>query len=265
MFNNADEFSNGEVSFYNSIKKYCNTIFDVGARLKPSWFPSSKKMNNKNNIIKLSTDISKFVVGNEGNVSEKIKDNFLIKASGTSLHTTSKKTLILCDLSTGKQLNNFKHKPSIEIGFHMLLLKHKHINFVAHSHPINTLKILCSDHIFEFSEQRLFPDQIVFNGHKSCVIEYENPGIDLMTKINFGITKFLNNYNYFPKLILLQNHGIICCGKTTDECMVASSICEKSAEIFIGSKTLGKCNFMSDSEIFKIKNDKNEIYRMELL
>ena len=68
-----------------------------------------------------------------------------------------------------------------------------------------------------------------------------------------------------PKVILLKNHGIITCGKTIDECIISTDICEKSADIFIGSVSLGKINFLSNKELEDLVNDKNEKYRQNLL
>lgn len=100
-------------------------------------------------LIQLGQSISKFVVGAEGNISQKINDVFYIKASGTRCSNINKYDIIKCNLD-GIQLNNFNKKPSMEIGFHSWLLSLTDINFVCHTHPTNTLKILCTDYINEF-------------------------------------------------------------------------------------------------------------------
>lgn len=213
----------------------------------------------------LSHAVSKFTIGTEGNVSKKINDTFLIKSSGTSLGTLTQDEIILCD-KDGTQLNNFNHKPSIETGFHSWALKFPSINFVAHTHPTNTLKILCSQFIYEFANCRLFPDQVVFNWKRSCIVPYAHPGYELMNAIKLSVDEFLSNEtNIFPKLILLQNHGIICVGTSYKECVIASEICEKSAEIFMGAIRTKRINYLSKSDIDKILDDKNEIYRARLL
>jgi L-fuculose-phosphate aldolase len=214
-------------------------------------------------ILKLSHSISKFTIGFEGNVSKKVNDTFLIKASGTSLSTLSEQQLILCSLANCEQLSNFEKKPSLEVSFHSELLKEKNVNFVAHTHPINTLKILCSEHLKEFAENRLFPDQVVFNKEKSCIVEYANPGIELTKKILISIKNFKNANGYLPNLLLLKNHGIITIASNYEECIISTEICEKSAEIFIGAKQLNSIKYLSSDDINKLKNDKNEKYRIE--
>lgn len=212
-------------------------------------------------IIILSKKLSKFVVCAEGNISQRIDDNFIIKSSGAYLDNLKDEELVTCSLD-GKQLDNFDKKPSMEYMFHSWLYKFDQINFVAHTHPNNTLKILCTNKIWQFSEKRLFPEQVVFNGKKSCVVPYANPGKELLNSIQENVENFIKIENQIPKLILLQNHGIIAIGTTAKECITITEICEKSAEIFLGC--LDSPNFLSNENINKILNDENEKYRQNL-
>jgi L-fuculose-phosphate aldolase len=214
-------------------------------------------------LISLSKQVSKYCIGMEGNVSSKTKNGILIKASGSRLSNLSNDDLVEFDLN-GNQLSNFSKKGSMELSFHRFLMGFEDINYISHTHPINTLKILCSDICESFASNRIFPDQVVFNGQKSCLVQYAKPGNDLTKVISKSVNSFIENEGYFPKLILLKNHGIITCGKTIDECVISTEICEKSAEIFIGSINLG-IKFLSKSEIFDLSIDKNEKYRQNLL
>jgi L-fuculose-phosphate aldolase len=221
-------------------------------------------MTDIKDIITLGKSLAQFVVGTEGNISKKSKNAFLIKASGTELKHLTPKDIVKCTFLS-KQINNFNKKPSMETAFHAWLLKFSNINFIAHTHPIDTLSILCTNNIHEFANHRLFPDQVVFNGRKSCVIPYSMPGKELLHHIIEAVTDFMNIEKYFPKLILLQNHGIICCGSSYKECLIATEICEKAASIFLKAKTLGSINYLNNEEIFKILKDENEIYRKKII
>jgi|688.fasta_scaffold137972_3 ribulose-5-phosphate 4-epimerase/fuculose-1-phosphate aldolase len=216
-------------------------------------------------LIKLSKTVSKFCVGMEGNVSMKVNDDrFFIKASGTKMADPTPNDYVEYDFE-GEQKNNFEKRGSMELGFHKFLLSQKDINFVAHTHPVNTLKILCSDFVDLFAEKRLFPDQVVFNGVSSCVIPYVKPGDDLTESVIEGFNNFLDIHKSLPKLILLKNHGIITFGKTIDECIIKTEICEKSAEILIGSLSIGEPKFLSELETNDLIHDKKEEYRYNLI
>ena len=221
-------------------------------------------MTNNDDLKYLSNSVSKFVVGAEGNVSKKINNYLYIKSSGSLLKNLDDSDIVCYDF-LGNQKDNFTKKGSMELDFHMFLLKQTDINYVCHTHPVNTLKILCSKFAEEFSDKRLFPDQVVFNGEKSCLIPYETPGEDLFKAIEEEVSKFEKKYEFFPKLILLKNHGIIACGKSVNECITITEICEKSAEVFLGCVNLNSINYLTDNEVEKLTKDKNEKYRKSLI
>jgi len=217
--------------------------------------------DNRKKLINLSKQISKYCVGMEGNVSGKDGNFLYIKASGSYLYNIGLNDLVKYDFNSN-QLNNFKKKGSMELGFHTFLLGHENINFISHTHPSKTLSILSSDKCMEFANQRIFPDQVIFNGEKSCIVPYAKPGDELTHIIKKYVTEFIKENDIFPKLILLQNHGIIACGSTIEECVIISDICEKSAEIFLSSP---KINFLRKQDINSLLNDEKEKYRKSLL
>jgi len=218
-----------------------------------------------NNLISLSKAISKYCVGMEGNISGKIDGNsFLIKASGQNLSNLKEDGLVEFSMD-GIQLNNPDKKGSMELTFHTFLLGFEDINYISHTHPTNTLKILCTNYANDFANKRLFPDQVVFNGVKACLVPYAKPGEKLTELIKQHINWFIEEEKYFPKLILLKNHGIIACGNSINECIIATDICEKAAKIFIGGIGLGDIHFLSDKEINDLIIDDNEKYRKNLL
>ena len=207
-------------------------------------------------LVSLSHQISRHVVGAEGNTSAREGDYFYIKASGFSLDSLQESDVIKCDLD-GNQLNNFHLKPSLETSFHSLIYKISNCRFIAHTHPLETMKIVCSKRVDNFSKERLFPDQVVYNGLESCVIEYSHPGIELRDSMAVSLSEYIKRHNNFPDLILLKNHGIICAADTIKKCVFSTDICEKSAAIFTSSEL----NFLTFAEKQKIIKDKNEKYR----
>ena len=212
-------------------------------------------------IQNLALNLSSYVVAAEGNISARDSNGFLIKSSGTKLSDVTKSNCAICDFN-GNVLNNLV--PSMEYTFHAWIYKNfPNINFIAHTHPTHTLKILCSDLTEEFSDIRLFPDQIVYNSSKSCVVDYFMPGRPLKDGIKKAVKDFVSEKNFFPNLILLKNHGIICAGETATQCEYATHICEKSAEIFFATVNI-KRNYLNRMNIEEIINDKNEKYRKTL-
>lgn len=219
------------------------------------------------NIIELAHEVSPFTICGEGNVSVRVDDtSFLIKASGTSLHTLSREDLTLCD-TDGKQLNPKHKKSSIETCFHSWIMKNfPEINYISHTHPPHTTKILCSEPsvLYDFAENRWFPDQIVRNGVKSCVVPYAPPGEAILRLVEKHVSEFVDKEGYFPKLILLQNHGIISASASNKDCAASTLMCEKSADIFIGAKLLGSVKFLTKQEVSDVNTCPNENYRRNM-
>ena len=221
-------------------------------------------------LVNLGEQLSNFVVGTEGNVSRRTSSGFIIKASGHSLKDMHlKESVVACDLS-GSPLEGQEAKPSMETSFHSWIYSNSNCKYIAHTHPTNTLKILCTDFLVnEFSIRRLFPDQVVFNGQESCVVLYATPGEDLTEEIKESVSLYKKRHNTFPKLLLLKNHGIICCADTAKEAIIMTEICEKAAEVFLGAKALrapSPClDYLSDLEVESLINNDHEKYRKELV
>ena len=71
---------------------------------------------------------------------------------------------------------------------------------------------------------RLFPDQVVRNGAKSCVIPYATPGGKLLDAIEKSVNTFIQKV-LLSRLILLQNHGIIV-ASTSIKIYASTMMCE---------------------------------------
>jgi ribulose-5-phosphate 4-epimerase/fuculose-1-phosphate aldolase len=138
------------------------------------------------------------------------------------------------------------------------------INFIAHTHPPYTTQILCSTSPYSFANHRWFPDQIVRNGTKSCLVPYAPPGEAILKLVERSVSEFVDEEGYFPKLILLQNHGIITASASKKNCAASTLMCEKSAEIFIGAKLLGGVKFLTKQEVADVDTCPNENYRRNM-
>jgi len=210
-------------------------------------------------FIKFAKNLSSFVVGPEGNISWRWKDDsFVIKASGSNMSKMSKDSIVTCDMD-GNKTSSSSARPSMEVGFHSWLYKNTGCKVIAHTHPTNVMKVLCGGLTEEFAKQRLFPDQVVFNGRGACVVPYATPGQELVEEIA-SATKDLETV---PNLFLLENHGVICCGKDFQEALVMTQVCDKAAEIFLGAKS-HQPKYLTEQQINSILTHDSEVYRKNL-
>ena len=222
----------------------------------------------------------------EGNVSAAVSETeFLVKASGSSLATMTEKDLTLCrrapiaslldretisdeDVQTelmNARLSSEDRKPSVEAAFHAWLLTLEHVAFVGHCHPTTVNQVMCSPRARDFAERRIFPDEVVCCGAASVFVPYTDPGVTLAREIRDRTTHFIKQQGFTPRLILLQNHGIISVGSTVEGVLSAILMADKAARIFVGAAALGGPNFMAQKDVDRITNRADEHYRQKQL
>jgi rhamnose utilization protein RhaD (predicted bifunctional aldolase and dehydrogenase) len=234
----------------------------------------------------LGREDRKLAILGEGNVSAKISHTeFAVKASGSSLATLTRKDLTICKSDSILRLLNEKSasdaeietallearvtsaakRPSTETVFHAWLLGLENISYVGHCHPTAANQVLCSPRARDFAERRIFPDEVVCCGPASVFVPYTDPGLPLAREVRDRTIFFTKQHGSIPRLILLQNHGIIALGTTPQAVLACISIATKAAEIFVGAAALGGPNFISSKDVDRIASRPDEIYRQRAL
>jgi rhamnose utilization protein RhaD (predicted bifunctional aldolase and dehydrogenase) len=241
-------------------------------------------------LLSLSHEIGReergLVLLGEGNTSARYsKDTYLVKASGCRLDTLEADEVVECRLATilpmldredlsDKQIEELllasrvdkkAKKPSVEAVFHAWLLSLPGVNFVGHSHGMAVNQILCSPRAREFAERRMFPDEIVCCGVASVFIPMTDPGVKLAQAIRRKTESYIAKRQCQPRVILMQNHGLIALGGTWQSVFAATLMAEKAARIFMGAAQLGGPVFLSDELSARIAGRPDEAYRQRAL
>ena len=222
----------------------------------------------------------------EGNTSAKLSaTNFLVKASGSNLGTLDKSGVVECSADILLPLlhrNNLADaeiesallrsrvdakakKPSVEALFHAYLLSLPGVGFVGHTHAPDVNSILCSPRAKEFAVKRIFPDEIVCCDVASVFVPYTDPGLKLAQAIRGQTEKFLKDFGRPPRVILLENHGIITLGRSTEAVLSAMLMAEKTAGIWLGAAALGGPKFMTPENVARISGRPDEALRRKIL
>jgi len=247
-------------------------------------------MSTLEDLLNLSHEIGREDRGlallGEGNTSARqSEDVYLVKASGTCLGTLREEDVVACKMSlilsmldedglTDEQVDDAllagrvdanAKKPSVEAVFHAWALSLPSVKFVGHSHPIMVNQILCSPRARDFAEHRMFADEIVCDGVASVFVPLTDPGLKLAQAIRRETGAFVRKHQRVPRVILLQNHGIITLGGTWQSVLAAMLMAEKAARIFIGAAQLGGPLFMSDETVARIATRPDELYRQRVL
>ncbi|MBK8025906.1 MAG: class II aldolase/adducin family protein [Chloroflexi bacterium] len=155
-------------------------------------------------------------------------------------------------------------RPSVEVTFHAMLLHGCDVNYIGHTHPLAVNQLLCSSRAEQFAKNRLFPDDAVLCGPESVFVPYVDPGLPLARAIREQVKGYMEQYGEAPKVILLQNHGLIALGQTPTEILNVTAMCVKAAGIFAGACAVGEPVFMSHEDVMHIYRRPDEMYRRRL-
>ena len=154
-------------------------------------------------------------------------------------------------------------RPSVETVLHALALRLEGVNFVGHTHPTAVNAILCSQKAEEAIAGRLFPDEIVYCGPAPVYVPYTDPGLPLARAVRDAIDEYLDVYREVPKVLLMQNHGLIAFGKTASEVENITAMYVKTARVIIGAYALGGPHFMTAEAVARIHTRPDELYRRQ--
>jgi len=233
----------------------------------------------------------------EGNVSMRViprvfeggsspADTFFVKASGSSLATLGVEGLTECRsdeliaaldseamsdaeveaaLFASRVAGETARKPSVEAMFHAWLLTLPGVNFVGHTHPVAVNAILCSARARDFATRRLFPDEIVCCGPASVLVPYVDPGLKLAQAIRRTVLAFVEKHGTAPRVILLENHGLIALGATAPAVLATTLMATKAAEIFLAAAALGGPRFLKPAQVARVAGRPDEHYREKVL
>ena len=182
---------------------------------------------------------SDYVQGGGGNTSCKVDETLMvIKASGYRIEQIERdQAYAVLDYSALRRFYNQTHpeslsdveqegsaqartatqavngiaslRPSVEAGFHSLLDR-----FVLHTHPVYANLVACSAEGPEVAAAALADFDA---GH--VFVPYINPGAQLTFAIQDSIRQKTAKDSRPPRIMFLQNHGLVITGDEADDCL----------------------------------------------
>ena len=224
-----------------------------------------------------------YAILGEGNTSVRADgDTFWVKASGAELRTIDANGFVrvhfdrvlalletddLSDDDVKASLEAAKvdptaaAHPSVETVLHALALQADGVNFVGHTHPTAVNAVLCSQKAEEAVAGRLFPDEIVYCGPAPVYVPYTDPGLPLARAVRQALADYQAEYGQSPKVVLMQNHGLIALGGTAAEVEHITAMYVKTARVLLGTYALGGPHFLSPAAVARIHTRPDEQYR----
>ena len=222
----------------------------------------------------------------EGNASARVDGGtFVVKASGSTLQHLGEGDIVECrpdgllalvdrdhvsddevlEALMASRVDSAANKPSVEVLFHAWLLTLPDVTFVAHTHATAVTGILCSPRAREFADKRIYPDEVVCCDVASVFVPYADPGTCLARAIRTETQGFVRQRGRTPRVILLENHGIITLGRSVDATLAAMLMAEKAATVWTTAAALGGPVFMTPEHVARIATRPDEAHRRRVL
>ena len=230
----------------------------------------------------LGQETRQFAVLGEGNTSVDCGDGtFFVKASGSSLERLDAAGVCrvrfkpILELLARDEIDeqgiedelvaalaDADHKkPSVETFLHALCLTEGGAAWVGHTHTVSVNQILCSERGAEPFRRHIFPDAVVVCGLHPAVVSYVDPGFALAKAVGLELSRFKAEHDHPPKLLLLENHGLVALGGSAKEVLNIHLMADKWAKTLQGTYALGGPTFLPDSEAARIDERLDEHYR----
>lgn len=238
-------------------------------------------------LVEMSNELGRperdLVILGEGNTSALCDDgSFYVKASGTELRTIDADGFVrvwlapVCGVADQPEMTDDalkaaleaakvdatnKRRPSVETVLHALALSEAGAKFVGHTHPVAVNALTCSVAMPGAVAGRLFPDEIVVCGPAPAYVPYTDPGLPLARAVRDAFRRFQDEWGMSPKVVLMQNHGLIALGSSPREVNSISDMYVKVCRILAGTFAFGGPHFLTDEAVQRIHTRPDELYR----
>jgi L-fuculose-phosphate aldolase len=214
---------------------------------------NSNTIDIKMNILKAGVHLieTKLVTGTWGNISSRIPNsNFIaITPSGRNyLELTANDIVVVDELG---QVVEGKLKPSSEMQVHLSIYKaRKDVAAIVHTHSIFASACAVAGKCIP----PIIEDLVQVVGGSVDIAEYALPGTSELAR---NVTIALNNKN----AVLMANHGVVCCGQSLNESLLACNLVEKAAQIYIYANILGNVQILANDDVKTMHSFYTKEYR----
>lgn len=206
-----------------------------------------------------------YVILSEGNTSARIdSQSFWVKASGSRMANAGSDAFLRVDTAqvlglvdgpslseaemrshlTGAKMDaNAPGSPSIETAMHALCLTMGGASFVGHTHPTAINAILCAQDASAAFANPIFPAESLVCG-APVFVPYGGPGQALARAVRGSLEAALCERGEIPRVLLLQNHGLVALGKNPQEVLDITKMMVKTSRILVQAYAVGGPRFI---------------------
>lgn len=212
---------------------------------------------------------SRMVLWEEGGCAVKSGDRFFVSRRGAYLTALTSGDLVeldhartteLVSLETladeameDVQISSKSIKPSLDAILFAYLFSLDENKYALHVQPVEINQIIGSPRARQFAERRTVAHEVISRGVSSMLTAYADPGLPLAREVKRKLSLWRDRYKVVPKLILIQNHGMIVLGNSQEEILRTTEMMLKSAQTFIGAAMMGGPAFLTPDNVLHLE------------
>ena len=115
--------------------------------------------------------------------------------------------------------------------------------------PVAINQILASPRARQFADRRITLSEVFSCGLATTLVPYADPGTALAKEVRTKVNLWRDRVRADPKVILLQNNGMIVLGDSPEELVENIEKMVRAAEVFVGASLLGGPQFLTVANI----------------
>jgi rhamnose utilization protein RhaD (predicted bifunctional aldolase and dehydrogenase) len=123
----------------------------------------------------------------------------------------------------------------------------------VHVHPVAIDQVTASPRARQFADRRIAHNEVLALGSAMLLVNYAEPGLTLTREIQKKMILWRDRNKSAPRVILVQNHGVIILGATNEGLLATMQALLKYAELFTCASLLGGPVFLTPQAITQIE------------
>ncbi len=167
------------------------------------------------------------------------------------------------EIITNAQISKTEQKISSEFLIHAIGLVFAEANYLLHSHSTKVNKVLASKLGAKAFRGHVFEESVIICGKNPASIKFAESGYQLATAIYRELSSFQKIYFHLPKILLLENHGVVILAKNPKELITITKTLELWAELIYAAYQLGGPNYLSLDNVMNIETENRSTQNQE--
>lgn len=214
----------------------------------------------------LGTHTWQLTIGTEGSCAVKVDDaTFLVTRRGASLASLTEADLVTIKIAEAQALlekealpedglaaclgQEDAPEPSSDTLIYAHLFGLEGISFIGHVQPVEVNQIISSPRARQFADRRTIAEEVIACGGSSILVPYYDAGLALARETVKKVMLWRDRNKKTPRLVLLQNHGMMALGADVASVLSVAERTVKSARVFVGSAMMGGPVFLSPNHV----------------